>query len=199
MTWRYDRVLKTFLWMISLSLFCMFMLSSCGKKEEDIFIYDEEDFIEEAEEEIFDDEEINTGDEEEEEEHSGGSDSEETVYGMTLYELEDKFTGGYEGTSENYSSVVIGFSTDKKEAFYAVESEDSTDIVYACGLCAIESEGAYSITDSKSLNIIRFSIAQNEGGESILTTADGQTFKVEKKGAEAVCMDFMACVLAAPE
>ena len=118
---------------------------------------------------------------------------------MTLYELEDKFTGGYEGTAEDGSSIVIGFSADKKEAIYATENADSTSIVYACGLCAEEDNGAYSVTDSDTLNIIRFTISEEENGDIHATTADAQLFKLEKKGAEAVCMDFMASVLAAPE
>ena len=176
------------------------VFTGCEKKQDDIFIYDEEDFIEEAEEEIFDDEEVSSEeDEEENEAKSVTEEGEEVVYGMTLYELEDKFTGGYEGTSEDGSSIVIGFSEDKKEALYATENADSTTIVYACGLCAEEGEGAFSVTDSNSLDIVRFTISENENGDMNVTTSDAQIFKIEKKGAEAVCMDFMASVLAAPE
>ena len=175
-------------------------VTGCEKKQEDIYIYDEEDFIEEAEEEIFDDEEaVPEEDEEEGEAKSITEEGDEIVYGMTLYELEDKFTGGYEGTAEDGSSIVIGFSEDKKEAVYATENADSTAIVYACGLCAEEGEGAYSVTDSKSLDIVRFTISEDENGDMLATTADAQIFKIEKKGAEAVCMDFMASVLAAPD
>ena len=177
-----------------------FILCSCTKKDDSIYIYDEEDFIEEAEEEIFDDEELTSDDSEEESEAKGTTEEgEDIVYGMTLYELEDKFTGGYEGTSDDNSSIVIGFSSDKKEAFYATENSDSTAITYACGLCADEGDGAYSITDSQSLNIVRFTIGENENGNEYATTTDAQIFRLTKKGAEAVCMDFMASVLAAPK
>lgn len=175
-------------------------LAGCAEKQDDIYIYDEEDFIEEAEEEIFDDEEVSPEEDvEESEAKSTTEEGNEVVYGMTLYELEDKFTGGYEGTAEDGSSIVIGFTEDKKEAFYATENADSTVIVYACGLCAEEEEGAYSVTDSNSLEIVRFTISEDESGAIHATTADAQIFNIEKKGAEAVCMDFMASVLAAPE
>ncbi|MCR4741001.1 MAG: hypothetical protein K5886_12185 [Lachnospiraceae bacterium] len=176
------------------------LLASCADKAEaDIYNYNEEDYIEEAEEEIFDDEEISGEDEDETSEAKNTADeNEDTVYGLTLYELEDKFTGGYEGTSDDLSSIVIGFTQDKKEAFYATENADSTNIVYACGLCAREGDNAYSITDSNTLEIIRFTITENPDGKTVVTTTDAELFTVEKKGAESVCMDFMASVLAAP-
>ena len=176
------------------------LLSGCQKKDDDIYIFDEEDYIEEAEEEIFDDEEaLSEENEEEGEAKNTSEDGEDTVYGMTLYELEDKFTGGYEGTSENDSSIVIGFTSDKKEAFFATENSDSTTIVHAMGLCADEGDGAYSVTDTNTLNIVRFTIGENNDGSIYITTTDAEIFKAEKKGAEAVCMDFMASVLAAPD
>ncbi|MCR5626832.1 MAG: hypothetical protein K6F99_05900 [Lachnospiraceae bacterium] len=170
--------------------------ASCGKKEAEFSVYDEDDqeFI--AEEEIFEDEEKEEEEEETVEVINAASDEEEKVYGMTLSELRNKFIEGYTGKAEDGSQITLSFTEDKSEAFYATESADATKIVHALGLCATEGEDGYSITDSSSLEIVRFTMGEDEKGNKTVTTPEGVIYNVERAVTENTCIDFMAAVKA---